>query len=302
MPAILLFGRTGQVGWELQRSLASLGALTVLGHDDVDLGRPAAIRDAVRAVQPRLIVNAAAYTAVDKAEDEPDLAHAINGDAVGVMADEAKRLGAALVHYSTDYVFDGTATTPLTETRPVAPLNAYGRSKLAGEEAIRDSGLARHLIFRTCWVYADRGKNFLKTMQRLAAERDELRVVADQRGSPTWARQIAEATALVLAASRRDDGWEDLASRAGTYHLAAAGDCTWHDFATAIVAASPRADGSTAHVLPISTSEYPTPAKRPAYSVLDTDALHRAFGIRLPHWRQGLRLCLDLEPPPAHMA
>ncbi len=293
MMPILLFGPNGQVGWELRRTLAALGPVITVSRQETDLADPDAIRSTIRVAGPRLIVNAAAYTAVDKAETETDLALAINGTAVGVMAEEAKRCGVPLVHYSTDYVFDGKATRPLRESDPVAPLNAYGRSKLAGEEAIRGSGLAAHLIFRCCWVYTNRGQNFLRTMQRLAGERDDVRVVSDQLGSPTWARLIAEATALVLATTRGRGGWDALADRGGTYHLAAAGSCSWYDFAAAIIAASPRADGSVARVTPIPTCAYPTPAARPAYSVLATEALQEAFGITLPSWRQGLMLCLD---------
>jgi dTDP-4-dehydrorhamnose reductase len=216
---------------------------------------------------------------------------AINGTAPGILAEEAKRLGAGLVHYSTDYVFDGTENRPWREDDAVAPLNAYGASKLVGEQAIAASGV-RHLIFRTAWVYADRGRNFLKTMQRLALERDELRVVNDQRGAPTWARLIAEATALVLAATGRgDDGWSTLADRSGLYHLTAAGETTWCGFAEAIVDRLP-AEDRRARVVGIATGEYPTPAKRPAYSVLDCSRLARDFGIRLPDWRDGLALCL----------
>ena len=292
MAPILLLGRQGQLGWELTRTLAPLAPVLGLARGDLDLADADAIRTTVRAVRPRLIVNAAAYTQVDNAETETELAMAINADAPAVLADEAKRAGAALVHYSTDYVFDGAAGRPWRETDPTRPLNAYGTSKLAGEKAIAASGV-RHLIFRTAWVYADRGRNFLKTMQRLARERDELRVVADQRGAPTWARLIAEATALVLAATRRGDGgWDALADRGGLYHLTAAGETTWCGFAEAIVAAMAPADGARARVVGIPTSDYPMPATRPAYSVLDCGRLAHAFGIRLPDWRDSLRLCL----------
>ncbi len=303
MAAILLLGRQGQVGWELARTLAPLGPVIALARADLDLRDADAIRRTVRSARPRLIVNAAAYTEVDRAETQAELAMAINGLAPAVLAEEAKRLGAALVHYSTDYVFDGTGDRPWRENDPIAPVNAYGASKHAGEEAIAACGVD-HLIFRTAWVYTNRGRNFLKTMQRLARERDELRVVADQHGAPTWARLIAEATALVLAASRHGDGWETLADRGGLYHLTAAGETTWCGFADAIVAASARATdeeaqadeeaqgGRRARVVAIPTSDYPTPAKRPAYSVLDCSRLAETFGIRLPDWRDGLALCL----------
>jgi dTDP-4-dehydrorhamnose reductase len=291
-PAILLLGGEGQVGWELARALAPLGRVLTPGRAALDLAEGEAIRAMVRTTRPRLIVNAAAYTQVDRAEAEPLLAEAVNAAAPAILADEAKRAGAALVHYSTDYVFDGSSRRPYREDDPVAPLNAYGQSKLAGEQAIAASGV-RHLILRTAWVYADRGRNFLKTMQRLAAERDDLRVVADQVGAPTWARLIAEATALMLAASRDADGWEALADRGGLYHLTAQGETTWCGFAAAIVAASPpRGDGSRARVVPITTAEYPTPARRPAYSLLDNRRLATVFALSLPDWQEGLRLCL----------
>lgn len=292
MRPILLLGREGQLGWELARTLAPLAPILGLAHADLDLAEPDAIRSVVRATRPRLIVNAAAYTQVDKAETEPELAMAINGTAPGILAEEAKRVGAALVHYSTDYVFDGAGDRPWREDDPVAPLNAYGASKLLGEQAVAATG-APHLIFRTAWVYADRGRNFLKTMQRLAVERDELRVVDDQRGSPTWARLIAEATALVLAAAGcGDDGSSALAERGGLYHLTATGETTWCGFAEAIIAASAPPDRRPARVVGIATRDYPTPAKRPAYSVLDCGRLTQSFGIRLPDWRDGLMLCL----------
>jgi dTDP-4-dehydrorhamnose reductase len=289
---VLLTGAEGQVGWELARALAPLGPVTALGRSELDLADADAIRRAVRACRPRLIVNAAAYTLVDKAEDEPELAEAINGRAPGILAEEAKRVGAAVVHYSTDYVFDGRGNRPYREDDRVAPLNAYGRTKLSGEQAVAGGG-APHLIFRTAWVYAGRGRNFLKTMQRLAAERDELRVVSDQVGAPTWARLIAEATALSLAATRRPDGWEALAERGGLYHLTCGGETSWHGFAQAIVAqAPPRSDGRRADVIAITTDDYPTRAARPGYSVLDCGRLEAAFGLRLPDWRDALRLCL----------
>ncbi|NJO55587.1 MAG: dTDP-4-dehydrorhamnose reductase [Rhodospirillales bacterium] len=293
MQPILLFGPNGQIGWELQRTLAPLGPVAALNRKDLDLANHQAIRSAINDLKPRLIVNAAAYTAVDKAETESEAAMAVNATAVGVMAEEAKRIDSALVHYSTDYVFDGRISQPRRESDSVAPANAYGRTKLAGENAIIGSGCQAYLIFRTCWVYADRGSNFLRTIQRLAGERDELRVVDDQLGSPTWARLIAETTAQVLAMTQHQSGWATLAERGGIYHLAADGICSWFDFARAIVAATPRNDGTLARVLPIPSSDYPTPAARPAYSVLDTSALQSAFGLRLPDWQQGLALCLS---------
>lgn len=288
---ILLLGASGQVGSELAAVLAPFGPIVAPARADLDLADTAAIRAAVRGCRPRLIVNAAADTAVDGAESAWERALAINATAPAVLADEAKRVGAALVHYSTDYVFDGEGGRPYREDDPVRPVNAYGRSKLAGEQAIAASGV-RHLIFRTAWVYGRRGRNFLLTIERLAGERDELRIVADQTGAPTPAPLIAAATALVLAATRHGDGWDALAERGGLYHLTAAGETTWCGFAEAIVAALPAAaDGRRARVVPIATAEYPTPARRPAYSVLANDRLAAAFGLRLPDWRDAFRLC-----------
>jgi dTDP-4-dehydrorhamnose reductase len=286
---ILLLGHKGQVGWELGRTLAPLGAVTGVDFPAVDLADPDSIRQWVREVRPRLIVNAAAYTAVDRAESEPELALKINGAAPGVLAGEAVRAGALLVHYSTDYVFDGTKPEPYVETDPPRPLGAYGRTKLAGDEAVRQAGAA-HLIFRLCWVYGTRGQNFLLTMMRLAREREKLRVVRDQTGCPSWSRLIAEATAQAVRqvlASPEPEGLH------GTYHLAASGACTWHAFASAIVERMPAHERKCREVEAITTAEYPTPARRPAYSVLNTDKLDRTFGVRLPDWEAGLRLALE---------
>jgi dTDP-4-dehydrorhamnose reductase len=281
---ILLTGINGQVGWELQRTLQPLGEVIAVDRQGLDLANPDRLRTLVRAVKPALIVNPAAYTAVDKAETEADLATAINATAPGIFAEEAKRLDALLVHYSTDYVFDGAQATPYAEDAPTAPLGVYGRSKLAGEQAVQAAG-CRHLIFRTCWVYGLRGHNFLRTMLRLAGERDELRVVADQHGAPTWSRQIAEATALALARH---------AGQQGIYHLAAAGATTWHGFAAALLAAA-HARGLTPRlptVHAITTADYPTPARRPAHSLLAGARLRADFGLALPDWDTQLQLCL----------
>ena len=295
---ILLIGKTGQIGWELERTLAQLGPLVVPGRADIDLARPDSIRHRVREIGPKLIVNAAAYTAVDLAESETEAAMAINGTAPGVLAEEAKRLGVPLVHYSTDYVFDGRPrrgpdgnARPYVETDEVGPINAYGRSKLAGEQAIRAVAPV-HLIFRTSWVYAARGRNFLKTIQRLAAEREELRVVSDQIGSPTWARVVAEATAQILAATWSGSGPGDLSDKGGLYHFSAAGSTSWYGFAEAIFAAETAVGNRVPRVEPISTDEYSLPAKRPAYSVLDSGALAQTFGVSLPPWQHQLSLCL----------
>ena len=286
---ILLFGEQGQVAWELRRTLAPMADLTCVGRTGADLADPDAIRRVITAAAPDVVVNAAAYTAVDKAETETALATRINADAPGVMAAEAARRGALLVHYSTDYVFAGTKGTPYTEDDPTGPLGAYGRTKLAGEEAVRAAG-GSHLIFRLCWVYGNRGANFLLTMQRLARERDEVRVVADQHGCPTWSRMIAEATAHALRCLHTR---EDSRAVSGTYHLCASGQTSWHEFARAIIDAVPAERRRCREVRAITTAEYPTPARRPAYSVLDTTKLERVFGLRLPDWRVSLGQVLE---------
>lgn len=286
MAPILLIGRNGQIGRELCDALAPMGALEALDRAALDLASSDSIREVVRRLAPGLIVNAAAYTAVDKAEEEAELAMAVNAVAPGILAEEAKRLGAPLVHYSTDYVFDGTATRPYRETDTVNPLGVYGRSKLAGEEAIRAVGPV-HLILRTAWVYSMHGGNFLLTIQRLARERDELRIVADQRGAPNWAGEIARATAAILTRG-------GLTEKSGLYHLTCAGETTWHGFAEAIVASMRGAgeDVRATRVTPIATEDYPTPATRPAYSVLDCTKLRETFGVALPDWRDSLSACL----------
>ena len=287
---ILLTGKNGQVGFELARTLGSVG--TVHAHDraTLDLANPDALRAACRALKPDLIVNAAAYTAVDKAESEPQLAHAINARAPGVLAEEAKRLGAVLVHYSTDYVFDGTKRTPYVETDPVDPINEYGRSKLAGEQAIGAVG-CKHLVFRTSWVYGPRGKNFLLTMLALAKTREEIRVVDDQHGAPTTSRYLAESTLRAL----RSIPAQGIAS--GIYHVAPSGATTWFAFARAIfsrIAARPGAKVPT--VVAIPSSAYLTPARRPACSLLSTGRMRGAFGLEAPPWEDLLARCLDELP------
>lgn len=291
---VLLLGANGQVGWELQRSLSPLGPVRALERAEADLSDHDALIRAVRETAPSMIVNAAAYTAVDRAEEEEEQARAINAGAPAILAGEAKRLGIPLVHYSTDYVFGGAGDHPAREDDPVAPLNAYGRTKLAGEQAIRDSGCA-HLILRTSWVYSMRGRNFLLTVKRLAGELDELRIVADQKGAPTWARGIAEATALVLARCGAPGDAGVLTEKGGLYHLTASGETSWHGFAEAIVDWL-RATGQPVkcqRVVAIGTADYPTPAKRPAYSVLDCSRLRKTFGIAMPDWREQLRLCVE---------
>lgn len=291
---ILLTGRSGQVGYELERSLQGLGEVVALDRAAMDLSNLDQVRETILGLRPALIVNPAAYTAVDKAESEPELAMRINGEAPAMMAEAARSIGAAMIHYSTDYVFDGSKPGPYAEDDATAPINVYGRTKLAGEQAIEASGIP-HLIFRTSWVYGRRGHNFLLTMQRLARERDELRIVADQTGAPTWCRTIADTTAHVVAALQcapADAGlnaprWRE---KSGLYHLAAQGQTTWHGFAQTIVA-----HGSSSKkplVLPITTRDYPLPARRPANSVLSCDKLMREF-CGLPAWDSALKLCLE---------
>ncbi len=286
---ILLFGKVGQVGWELRRTLAPLGQVVCVDFPEVDFTKPDSIRGWIRNVSPDVIVNAAAYTAVDKAEAETALATKINAEAPAVMAEEARQRDALLVHYSTDYIFDGSKTTPYTEEDLPNPLGAYGRTKLAGDTAIQQVG-GRHLIFRLCWVYGARGNNFMLTMMRLAREREKLRVVGDQVGCPTTSRLIAEATALALQRVRAAD---DAARFTGAYHLCCAGQTSWHGFASAIIDRMPAAEKKCREVESIPSAEYPTPTKRPAYSVMACTKLQRTFGLTLPDWHDGLRLVLD---------
>jgi dTDP-4-dehydrorhamnose reductase len=284
---ILLIGKIGQVGWELRRTLAPMAHVTCVDFPEIDLTNADSIRRWARDTRPNIVINAAAYTAVDKAESEPDKAMKINGVAPGILAEEARKLGALLVHYSTDYVFDGTNTSPYVETDSPNPLGAYGRTKLAGDEAVRAIG-GVHLIFRLCWVYGARGQNFMLTMMHLARERETLRVVGDQVGCPTWSRMIAETTALALKQAVADPG-----AVTGTYHLASSGVTSWHGFADAIVMVMPAEGKNCAQVEAITTAEYPTPTKRPAYSVLACDKLERTFGLRLPGWEESLKRVLE---------
>ena len=272
---ILLTGRNGQVGWELERALAPLGEVIALDRARLDLSDAAAIRHVARETEPAVIVNAAGYTAVDRAESEPALAASINSVAPGILAEEARWCGALLVHYSTDYVFDGEKGAPYREEDAPHPLSVYGRTKLEGERAIQASG-CRHLILRTGWVYASRGSNFLLTALRLVRERKELSIVGDQTGSPTAARDIAVATAAILARG---------AAPTGIYHLSAAGEASWYDFAREILA---RTGQKEMPLRRITTAEYPAAAQRPRYSVLSNEKIRRAAGISLPDWRQSL--------------
>ena len=291
---ILLLGKNGQVGWELHRALAPLGELTALDRqaDDGlcgDLTNLDGLAATVRAVQPQVIVNAAAYTAVDKAEGEPELAQRINAEAPAALAREAAALGALLVHYSTDYVFDGTGSAPWAEDAPTGPLGVYGATKLAGEQAIAQTGCP-HLILRTSWVYAARGGNFARTMLRLAQERERLTVIDDQWGAPTGAELIADVTAHAVAQTRQQP------AKAGIYHLTAAGETTWFSYAKYVLALAGQAQKAikikATVLLPIPTSAYPTPARRPHNSRLDTRKLQTRFGLALPPWQHGVRRML----------
>lgn len=285
---ILLTGASGQVGWELRRSLGPLGVLLTPDRSQLDLAQPHTIAPYLMAQRPDLIINPAAYTAVDQAETESTLAQVINADSVGELARASAALDALLVHYSTDYVFDGCKATPYETSDAPQPVSAYGRSKWAGEQAIAAAG-GRHLIIRTSWVYGSRGKNFLLTMLRLARERDSLRVVADQRGAPTASRLIADTTAQLLA--RIAPGAKPPAS---LLHLTGAGACSWHEFASQIVAwGSELGLCKRVPVAAISTTEFPTPAQRPANSCLGLSTLENAYGLKLPHWRDSLRLTLE---------
>ena len=297
MSRILLIGVTGQVGWELQRSLMTLGEVIPVGRGglhtpwQMDLAQPGTIRHTIQEVKPDLIVNAAAYTAVDKAESEPELAMTINGIAPGIMAEEAKRLGAAIIHYSTDYVFDGTKSTPYTESDRSNPQNTYGLTKLAGEQAIAAVDVP-HLILRTSWVYGRRGKNFLLTMLKLAGEREELKVVDDQVGTPTWSRMIAQTTAQILSQAA-SSGIDFLAAKSGVYHLTSAGQTSWYGFAKTIFEHDHQPSRRLQRLIAITSDLYPTAAKRPAYSLLDGQKLSQTFGFVLPNWRRSLELVLD---------
>lgn len=290
MKKILVLGRIGQVGWELQRTLATLGHVMAIDREEVDMSDADALIRAVREFSPHVIVNAAAYTAVDKAESETELAMALNGRAPGILAEEAKRLKAILVHYSTDYVYNGQLEVPYLENHPTQPLNIYGHTKLAGDLAIEAVG-GSSLILRTSWVYGTRGKNFLLTMLKLAKERDQLKIVSDQIGAPTWSRLIAQSTAHILAqclAVPQDD------SKWGVYHLTSGGQTSWCGFAEAIFERAKRQPGfKCPQVTPISASEYPVPAQRPQNSVLCNDKMYREFGVKMPTWDRALDLCMD---------
>ena len=294
MKKILLLGKGGQVGWELQRSLSVLGEVTALDFDSTehcgDFSNPEGVAATVRALAPDVIVNAAAHTAVDKAESEPDFARKLNATTPGLIAQEAAKLNALLVHYSTDYVFDGSGDKPWSETDATGPLSVYGSTKLEGEDLIRASG-AKHIILRTSWVYAARGGNFAKTMLRLAQERDRLTVINDQFGAPTGADLLADVTAHAIRhlASKPEDG--------GLYHCVAGGVTTWFDYAKFVIEQAqkikPELQIKATDIAPVPTSAFPTPAKRPNNSRLNTDKLQRTFGLSLPHWQHGVQRMLS---------
>ncbi|NKN31784.1 dTDP-4-dehydrorhamnose reductase [Marichromatium bheemlicum] len=290
-PRLLLIGANGQVGWELRRTLAGLGEVVPASLEGeygptIDLMDPQSLARLVDESRPDAVINAAAYTAVDRAEQDPESARRVNADAVGELGALLAKRAVPVVHYSTDFVFPGTLGRPYTEADQPDPLNVYGETKLAGERALLDSG-ARALVFRTSWVYGARGANFLLTMRQLFAERDELRVVDDQIGSPTWSRMLAEMTAQVLYRVLR--GELDLDEVGGLYHLSGGGEVSWYGFACAILEAC----GEDCNLLPIPSSEYPAPARRPTYSVLDNSHFERTFGLAMPHWRDSLAQCLE---------
>ncbi len=295
---LVLFGKGGQVGWELQRSLAPLGEVVALDFDSrdfhADFSHPAALAETVRALRPDVIVNAAAHTAVDKAESEPAMAARLNAEGPRVLATQAAALGAWLVHYSTDYVFDGSGTLPRDENAPTAPLSVYGRTKLEGEDHIRASG-CKHLILRTSWIYAARGGNFARTMLKLACERDALSVIDDQIGAPTGADLLADVTAHALRSVQAQP------QLGGTYHAVAAGETSWHAYARFVIEWA-RARGlpvkvATDAISPVPTSAYPTPARRPLNSRLATDKLSEAFGLSMPIWQTGVERMLTETHP-----
>jgi dTDP-4-dehydrorhamnose reductase len=315
-PVILLTGKNGQVGGELLRLLAQLGEVVAPGREQLDLSKPGDIRRTILDVRPQLIVNAAAYTAVDQAETDQATAQAINQEAPGLMAVEAKKIGAILLHYSTDYIFDGTKKVPYDEADSANPINIYGKTKFAGEQAIRSSGVP-HLIFRTGWVYATRGRNFLLAIVRLATEREELRIVSDQVGAPTCAADLAAATCKILGGiSKRNRGQFVFTEVSGTYHMSAAGQTTWYEFAQTILeeAVATRHDlawlsGATKRrqliaqrVIPISTEEFGSPTRRPAYSVLSNSHLMQSFGVALADWRSQLQRCFVPDHTAANIA
>lgn len=293
---VLVTGATGQVGYELVKALAPLGEVIAPRHEHMDLANPKSVREAIRSMRPQWIVNPAAYTAVDKAESEPDLAYAINADAVRVIGEEARSIRARVIHFSTDYVFDGMGSTPYVETDPTMPVSVYGASKLAGEQALAESGAA-HIIFRTSWVYGARGHNFLLTILRLAQERERLRIVADQYGAPSWSRELAEMTAHVIRRCERTGNRggpqtsDTFAGLSGIYHASGAGVTTWHGFAAEAIRLQKEREPKKqfAEIEAISTAEYPTPARRPGNSRLNCAKLRDVFGWQMMDWHESLQ-------------
>jgi dTDP-4-dehydrorhamnose reductase len=288
---ILLTGKNGQVGWELQRTLAVLGNVIACSRSELDLQNLDAIRTKIQELHPDVIVNAAAYTAVDKAEHEPEIARLINATAPGVLAEESKKIGAFLVHYSTDYVFDGTSNRPYLEEDQINPVNVYGKTKFEGEQAITASG-ADYITLRTGWVYGTRGKNFLLTIKRLAKERDELRIVDDQIGTPTWCRMLAELTSQIVAHYQLNPDY--LRKVSGIYHAVGGEETSWYGFATAILEQLDNGESKETKLTPIPTSEYPLPANRPCYSVMSNNKLKEVFGLEIPTWQKQLELAMDI--------
>jgi dTDP-4-dehydrorhamnose reductase len=295
---ILLTGATGQVGGQLLKVLPELGEVIAPLRSTMDLADPQSIRDTIRTVRPRWIVNPGAYTAVDKAESEPDLAQAINADAIQAIGEEANAIGAGVIHFSTDYVFSGTGTNPWVETDEPAPISVYGATKLAGEQALIASG-AGYMIFRTSWVYGAEGKNFLRTILKLARERENLRIVGDQYGAPTWSRDLAEMTVQVIGRCEKAAAGSSLADVLprfnGIYHASGRGETTWHGFADEAVRLQREKEPAApfAHIEAIPTAEYPTPAKRPANSRLNCSKLEQQFGWRMMHWKESLHEVLE---------
>jgi dTDP-4-dehydrorhamnose reductase len=291
---ILLTGKNGQVGWELNRSLTRLGNISAMDRNDMDLSKPETLGPVIQDIRPDIIINAAAYTAVDKAESEPELAMTVNGIAPGVIAEEAKKIGAMVIHYSTDYIFDGKAKSPYKEEEATYPLSIYGKSKLAGEQAVTQVGIP-HIIFRTSWIYSLRGSNFLITMQKLAQTRKQIKVVYDQTGAPTSARAIAEGTAHILEHGLKASATKSSTLfRPGVFHMSCGGETNWFGFAKAILKLSGLLEGID--VIPISTSEFPTPATRPKYSLLSNKKLKQVFHHEMPHWQDALQECFSSAP------
>jgi len=280
-PQLIIIGKNGQIGWELHKLLNAEGNVKALGRDEIDLADEQAIRDMIRHLKPDIVVNAAAYTMVDRAEDEPESAMAVNGRAPGILAEEVKRMNALLVHYSTDYVFDGTKTTPYTENDLPNPMNVYGKTKLLGEQAIESVG-GRFLILRISWIYGLRGRNFLSTILRLSKEKKELKVVTDQIGAPTWSWEVANATAHMLTRNEKYD------YKSGIYHLSAAGETSWYGFTKAILTEISDAGHQVPNLQPVPTAQFPVKAKRPAYSVLSNVKTNRELDLALPDWDKSL--------------